>query len=87
MTKVIRTFRIEKIDLDWWEAKAKRDGLSLSEWIRRRCNADETPLLSKERVDEILVKDPTRQKAKTCSHGKTKGFHCWQCGGLAKVEG
>lgn len=24
-------------------------------------------------------------RAKTCVHGKEKGYHCWQCGGLANV--
>jgi hypothetical protein len=26
-----------------------------------------------------------RPKGKTCEHGKSRGYHCWQCGGLAKV--
>jgi hypothetical protein len=27
------------------------------------------------------------KKRKQCVHGKSKGYNCWQCGGLAKVDG
>lgn len=34
------TIRVEVCDLAEWEKKAKLRGLSISEWIRRRCNED-----------------------------------------------
>jgi hypothetical protein len=33
------------------------------------------------------AKAAAKREIKTCEHGKSKGYHCWQCGGLAKVEG
>lgn len=37
-----------------------------------------------------VVADPTptapTKKSKECAHGKGRGLHCWQCGGLAKVS-
>lgn len=26
------------------------------------------------------------KSSKTCKHGTEKGYHCWQCGGLAVIE-
>ena len=28
-----------------------------------------------------------KKKAAKCAHGVGKGINCWQCGGLAKIEG
>ncbi len=33
--------------------------------------------------EEVLQRG--RVTAKTCTHGVKKGWHCWQCGGLAKI--
>lgn len=30
---------------------------------------------------KLVVEEPTQKKV--CRHGKEKGYHCWQCGGLA----
>lgn len=27
-----------------------------------------------------------KEGQKACAHGKAKGYHCWQCGGLANVQ-
>jgi hypothetical protein len=27
------------------------------------------------------------QARRTCLHGKRRGYHCWQCGGLARIQG
>ena len=29
---------------------------------------------------------PTRTRVKTCVHGTERDWHCWQCGGKAKIE-
>lgn len=38
MTKLRRSFRFDEVDIAEWTEAAKKEGLSLSEWIRRRCN-------------------------------------------------
>ena len=38
-------------------------------------------------VREVLTHvDEARVKGKSCIHGTGKGYRCWQCGGIAKVE-
>lgn len=68
-----------------------------------RCASCRTPYWDTERISERasddqsgIGKNPQVQQAvaasvpskiKTCVHGVRKLYHCWQCGGNAKVEG
>jgi len=33
-------FRFNQLDVDLWRARAEMAGLTLTEWIRRRCNGE-----------------------------------------------
>lgn len=35
---------------------------------------------------DITTVDKAPRKLRECAHGTPKGFRCWQCGGIAKVE-
>jgi hypothetical protein len=82
--------RIEQEELDSWKAAAKEDGMLVTEWIRQLCNAElaqavpDHSILEKGVVTEKVENAPKPKK--TCKHGKEKGYHCWQCGGVAQVE-
>jgi hypothetical protein len=88
--------RVEQEDLKNWKAAAEGDGVSLSAWIRRRCEpslpglptgqADKTPTEApaKESLSSLVLRNLRQQK--TCPHGKPKGYNCGFCGGLAKIE-
>jgi len=71
-------------------ASAVAEGLSLSAWIRKRCN-EEGEVLAKI-IEKSSPRPPKPQEkasgkvVKTCIHGKDKGFNCWQCGGLAVIN-
>jgi len=62
--------------------------------VKRGASRSERVSASSDRVDldATSSKDtaigkvslPTRQVPR-CEHGTEKGYHCWQCGGLAKV--
>jgi len=82
--------RVSETELANWKRLAKEAGVGLSEWIRRRCNGPGaiSLKLAEDRGLTTLPKTVhTKQKtAKACVHGTEKGFNCWQCGGVAKVE-
>jgi hypothetical protein len=78
MTKQRMSFRFPASDVMTWQAAADKAGLTLTEWIRRRCSG--FTVLEKESKPVKQLKS-----VKTCEHGKAQGYHCWQCGGLAKV--
>ena len=40
MPKIPMTLRVENCDLEQWQRSATEAGLSVSEWIRRACNAE-----------------------------------------------
>jgi hypothetical protein len=44
MVKRIYTIRVEDCDLKAWQSCAEKFGLTLSEWIRRRCNGEGWPV-------------------------------------------
>ena len=91
MQKISLTIRVDAAELERWRAQA--DG-NLSAWIRGRCNAHNAN--SAREVDSRASADggaiaaggevAKKRVPKTCPHGKSKGEHCWQCQGLAKVE-
>jgi hypothetical protein len=39
MAKKAMSFRFERVDVERWQDSAEKARLTLSEWIRRRCNA------------------------------------------------
>ena len=42
---------------------------------------------SRDMADYSAAESPSiERKGKTCKHGKSKGYYCWQCGGLAVIE-
>jgi hypothetical protein len=76
--------RVEQEDLKNWKAAAEGDGVSLSAWIRKRCE----PLVPapQESLLTLTLRGIERQNKRTCPHGKPKGWNCGLCGGLAKIE-
>lgn len=81
-----------------WSKLADASGVSLSEWIRDRCNGAEprragvgtgSTLLARqcaELANDSAEMPTAPTKSKTCPHGTPKGDHCWQCGGKAVAE-
>jgi hypothetical protein len=55
-------------------AEIDRAALSMTKGVAEQLHA-----IIKEAVKPV-------KKVKTCAHGKEKGYHCWQCRGLANVE-
>jgi len=94
MTKVRMSFRFEVSDVMTWRESAENTGISLSEWIRRRCNVskiDCQPVTAPDVASkEIAVTQETASARtsgqKSCKHGVAKGWRCWQCKGIAIIE-
>jgi hypothetical protein len=95
------TLRLAEIERAEWTRQANLAGLSLSEWIRKRCanghnngvrpadpaSLDQRSASAPERAaGDTREPEAIPRSKNTCVHGKRKGFHCWQCGGLAKVQ-
>ena len=82
--------RIDKGELEAWMASAVAEGLSLSAWIRKRCNEEGEVLAKiteKSSPRPPKAQEPAPRKAvKKCVHGTEKGYNCWQCGGLAVIN-
>jgi rRNA maturation protein Nop10 len=81
--------------------KQKAGDVSLSKWMRITASNDlywDPPRSAAEQKqfedsmpkigDTVTIRRPPRfvNKQKACSHGVLEGFHCWQCGGLAKAQ-
>lgn len=82
--------RATEIEMDEWHALAKQEGMSLSDWVRSRLVPDahvaaEAVATDLDDRQNPEADPPTRQKSKTCAHGVSKGWHCWQCRGLAEA--
>lgn len=102
MQKISLTIRVDAGDLEAWRAEAGKAGMSLSAWMRERCNGGADKNVSGNRdvrvarrradkaagiprvVEEVVER--VAKKVKTCVHGKERGWNCWQCGGVARVE-
>ena len=80
------TIRAEVQDLAKWQERAEKAGLSLSEWIRRKCN----DTVMHEVVREKVVRGPKevplaeRGTGLFCRHGIAFGKVCFGCAGYAK---
>jgi len=72
--------------------------MSLSAWVRERCNGNAQALLPPGAIVdtnnpqnpsqgdfEAAVTEQVQKAKKTCPHGTAKGYRCWVCGGLAKI--
>lgn len=68
--------RVEAGDLEKWKEEAAAGGMTLSEWIRGRCNGNKAE-------KRFVIK---AQPERLCIHGVEKGFHCWKCGGVAVMK-
>lgn len=92
--------RVEDGDLEDWTRKAGESGKSLSAWIRERCNgvADNkaegmrgvagVPAVAGSfiaEVGDVPIAEKPKAGVRTCVHGVAKGWHCWQCRGVAVV--
>jgi len=97
MPKKLRTIHVEDMDWDQWKDRAREAGISLSEWIRATCNAEpplNSPAKSTVRVGkaldvvtgELLTKVERKSNVPCCEHGIPKGYHCWQCRGMAVIK-
>ena len=82
--------RIDKDELAEWLQRAMAEDLSLSAWIRKRCNEEGEVLakiIEKSSPRPPETQEPASRKAvKKCVHGTEKGYNCWQCGGLAVIN-
>lgn len=85
--------RCEADELEGWKEMAAVDGKLLSEWVRDVLNGYDgaEPRKAVARIGRKLSTPPAEMQAaptkklKTCGHGTKKGYHCWQCGGLAQA--
>lgn len=88
---------LEAQDLVALTAKARESGQTLVEWAREVLRGeigqdvqrlDEVPVgesrINGEQANGVssVVREP-RNVGPSCKHGKSKGHHCWQCGGIA----
>lgn len=79
------TIYLDEADYKWVELQS---GGNISGWCRERILALDKPKEEKGPVaikptKKLVVEEPTQKKG--CQHGKEKGYHCWQCGGLAQA--
>jgi hypothetical protein len=94
-------FRFVSTDVQTWKKQADALGLTLTEWITRKCNGVDRSVLQKGAISEGdgLAANPVATahettcgpqkppaKKKTCKHGVERGYHCWQCGGVAVID-
>jgi hypothetical protein len=75
--------RLEESELADWKAMAALEGITLSEWVRRRCNGDEPVTRA------VELKPPSKpveavKAVSGCAHGVAKGWRCTLCGGIVK---
>ncbi len=87
--------RVDPEELGDWVRQSGEAGLSLSEWVRRRCN--QKPIVSDKILREVreTTKAHIQQQvllARTgkCPHHKMRGELCYKCDakfGMPKVEG
>lgn len=91
--------RIEEEELAEWRRKSGEK--SVSEWIREQCNPSRVVEVEEVGEPEKRVslldglKLPVLGEAEkvaeagrqACRHNILKGYHCWQCGGVAKIGG
>ena len=87
----LRTIKVEDADWDSWKGMAREAGVSLSAWIRSRCNGPDMMGISEAIVSKPSVAKVVREveqivKGPQCEHGVPKGYHCWKCGGLAVIK-
>lgn len=76
--------RVPTNELEAWREKAKVEKISIAEWIRRKCNEDDTGLSNGEggstgkqrvRVDNFVMAGLLAK----CPHHKMKGELCYKC--------
>lgn len=93
-TKLLN-LRVTPEEFERWSKWAEDDTESLSAWIRNTLNAHDEIAAAIFRkhgakqpsIPAVDVKtEISKPKVKGCAHGAAKGFNCWQCGGIAKVE-
>lgn len=85
--------RVPTTELEEWKRKAGPRGLA--RWIRERCNEDLERMHSRDvgteaRIEaDVSVHDEDKKtgKRRVCAHGIEKGYRCWQCGGIAVIDG
>lgn len=85
--------RVPTPDLESWKAEAVGSGVLFSEWVRETLNVaiSDNGAVPEGRTgvgaaDTVAAPPKPKKAVKTCVHGKERGFNCWQCGGMAKVE-
>ena len=87
---MIITMRITPEQSTRWKERADREGKKLSQWIRDRCDdatlvSERKQMVENDRKFMAAITKPTRL-VKQCVHGTDKGYHCWQCRGLAVIN-
>ena len=93
---------LEHADVVRMTAAAKESGETLVEWARGalqnelHCAHTEVESPKPRKAEKTLVHPvdsfaaeiakAIERGARTCEHGTAKGYHCWQCRGLAEVK-
>lgn len=80
--------RATEIEMDEWRALAEQEGLTLSDWVRGKLAGDahKSAEAVAGKLDDAVNPEadpPTRKRVKACEHGVIRGWHCWQCKGVA----
>lgn len=65
-------FKASEDEKESWSEKAKECGLSLSAWIRQRCNEDTTPREAEEAIEAREVASTEKKKAQTAKPAPKK---------------
>ncbi len=83
-------------DEEYVEAKRRAGLIPLSRWFRSLMNATDRMAPAKpksvvssgeaQNVYKEVRQAVHRAARKACIHGVEKGYHCWQCKGLAVIE-
>ena len=85
---------IGDIQLREWKVAAAKEGKTLKGWVVGRLRGSDSVSEVRDvapvqvfggQVSSADGASKSTKSVSTCVHGTTKGFHCWQCGGMAKI--
>lgn len=95
MDKLTNVIHVRLSDTELDELRRAAGDVPIGRYVRRRLfdtlpaakRENHKPLAQKLQSGEAkeVVKE-LRKNGKSCAHGTAKGYHCWQCGGVASCD-